>query len=76
MPTHHAFPMFHFDIEDFGRDLQVLKFEGREAISSPYLFDIELVSERKNLDLEKLYTDRHFLGLMQRTVASMDRSTG
>ncbi|WP_458130375.1 type VI secretion system Vgr family protein [Pseudomonas sp. Z2-11] len=62
MPTHHAFPTFHLDIEDFGRDLQVLKFEGREAISTPYLFNIELVSERKNLDLEKLLHRQAFLG--------------
>jgi type VI secretion system secreted protein VgrG len=61
MPTHHEFPLFHLDIQDFGHDLQVLEFKGREAISTPYLFDIELVSERKNLDLEQLLHRQAFL---------------
>jgi len=32
----------------------VLEFRGREAISQPYRFDLELVSERPDLDLESL----------------------
>ena len=35
-------------------DLQVLAFNGREALDTPYRFDLELVSERADLDLETL----------------------
>ena len=35
-------------------DLQVLAFDGREALDTPYRFDLELVSERPDLDLEAL----------------------
>ena len=35
-------------------DLQVLAFDGHEALDSPYRFDLELVSERPDLDLETL----------------------
>ncbi|MCQ4276483.1 type VI secretion system Vgr family protein [Stutzerimonas degradans] len=35
-------------------DLQVLSFEGHEKLNQPYRFDIEVVSERPDLDLEAL----------------------
>ncbi|QGW21562.1 type VI secretion system tip protein VgrG [Stutzerimonas degradans] len=35
-------------------DLQVLSFEGHEKLNQPYRFDIEVVSERPDLDLETL----------------------
>ena len=35
-------------------DLQVLAFDGREALDTPYRFDLKLVSERPDLDLEAL----------------------
>ncbi|WP_312598011.1 type VI secretion system Vgr family protein [Stutzerimonas nitrititolerans] len=35
-------------------DLQVLGFEGHEKLNQPYRFDIEVVSERPDLDLETL----------------------
>ncbi|MBU3056394.1 type VI secretion system tip protein VgrG [Pseudomonas indica] len=41
-------------IEGLSTDLQVLSFTGREALNLPYRFDIELVSERPDLDIEAL----------------------
>ena len=35
-------------------DLQVLSFDGHEKLNQPYRFDIEVVSERPDLDLETL----------------------
>ena len=45
---------FSLVIEGVQHDLQVLEFKGREAISQPFAFDLELVSERRDLDLEEL----------------------
>ncbi|MHC8384668.1 type VI secretion system Vgr family protein [Pseudomonas sp. LB3P14] len=42
-------------------DLQVLSFTGTEGISQPYRFDLELVSENPDLDLEKLLHKQAFL---------------
>ena len=42
-------------------DLQVLAFDGREALDTPYRFDLELVSERPDLDLESLLNRTAFL---------------
>ena len=52
---------FSLSIEDFSGDLQVLSFTGTEGISQPYCFDLELVSENHNLDLESLLHKRAFL---------------
>ena len=40
---------------------QVLAFSGREAISEPYAFELELVSERVDLDLHSLLHQPAFL---------------
>ena len=55
----------HFSllIEGVQHDLQVLEFRGREAISQPYSFDLELVSERPDLNLESLLHRQAFLAL-------------
>ena len=45
---------FSLTVEDYVGDLQVLSFTGTEGISQPYRFDLELVSENPDLDLEKL----------------------
>lgn len=45
---------FHLTIPDLEHDLQVLAFEGCEAISTPYSFEIELISEQSDIDLECL----------------------
>jgi len=52
---------FSLTIEGFSHDLQVLEFSGREAISQPFEFDLELVSERPDLDLESLLHQAAFL---------------
>ena len=41
---------FSLSIEGVEHDLQVLEFSGREAISQPYAFAVELISERPDLD--------------------------
>ena len=52
-------------IEGLEHDLQVLEFSGREAISTPYAFDVVLVSERPNLDLESLLHKQAFLAFSE-----------
>ena len=52
---------FSLHIEGVEHDLQVLEFSGREAISQPYRFEVELVSERPDLDLESLLQQPAFL---------------
>ena len=52
---------FSLNIEGVEHDLQVLEFSGREAISQPYRFDVELISERPDIDLESLLHQRAFL---------------
>jgi len=54
---------FSLTIEGVIHDLQVLAFTGREAISQPYRFDLELVSERPDLDLQGLLHQPAFLAL-------------
>src|SRR5471032_2297155 len=57
---------FSLTIEGVQNDLQVLSFSGKEAISSPYAFDVELVSERHELDLESLLHKPAFLAFSDR----------
>ena len=45
-------------LEGFSAELQVLSFVGREALNQPYRFDIELVSNRPDLQLEELLHKR------------------
>jgi len=52
---------FSLSIEGLEHDLQVLEFSGREAISQPYRFEVELVSERPDLDLQSLLHRPAFL---------------
>ncbi|WP_313087876.1 type VI secretion system tip protein TssI/VgrG [Pseudomonas sp.] len=54
---------FSLTIEGVEHDLQVLAFCGREAISQPYRFDLELISERPDLDLQSLLHKPAFLAL-------------
>ncbi|WP_277591595.1 type VI secretion system tip protein VgrG [Pseudomonas chlororaphis] len=48
-------------IEGFQSDLQVVSFKGIEGISQPFRFDLELVSENPDLDLETLLHKQAFL---------------
>ncbi|KWU50049.1 type VI secretion system tip protein VgrG [Pseudomonas palleroniana] len=43
-------------------ELKVLEFKGTEAISQPYRFNLELVSEQPDLDLESLLHRQVYLG--------------
>ncbi|WP_429439987.1 type VI secretion system tip protein TssI/VgrG [Pseudomonas sp. BS3782 TE3695] len=52
---------FSLTIDGFERDFQVLAFTGKEAISRPYFFNVELVSERSDLNLENLLDKEAFL---------------
>ena len=54
---------FSLSIEGASHDLQVLEFTGREAISQPFVFELELISERPDLDLESLLHQPAFLAL-------------
>ena len=54
---------FSLAIEGVEHDLQVLEFQGREALSQPFAFELELVSERPDLDLESLLHQPAFLAL-------------
>lgn len=56
---------FSLHIEGIEHDFQVLEFSGREAISQPYRFELELVSERPDLDLESLLHRSTFLTLAE-----------
>jgi len=52
---------FSLTLDGLEHDFQVLRFHGREAISQPYRFELELVSERPGLDLEALLHKPAFL---------------
>ncbi|WXL25701.1 type VI secretion system tip protein VgrG [Ectopseudomonas mendocina] len=52
---------FSLTIEGVSHDLQVLEFTGHEAINQPYEFELELISNRPDLDLESLLHQRAFL---------------
>ncbi len=54
---------FTLSLEGVEHDFKVLEFQGREAVSQPYRFDLELVSERPDLDLESLLHRPAFLAL-------------
>ena len=54
-------PRFRLAIDGQPSELQVLAFSGREAISQPYRFDLELVGERPDLALERLLHRPAFL---------------
>ncbi|PMY83348.1 type VI secretion system tip protein VgrG, partial [Pseudomonas sp. FW303-C2] len=54
---------FALTIEGLENDLQVLSLQGREAISQPFVFEVELVSEQPSLDLETLLHKPAFLQL-------------
>ncbi|AWT12309.1 type VI secretion system tip protein VgrG [Stutzerimonas frequens] len=54
---------FTLSLEGVEHDFKVLEFRGREAISQPYRFDLELVCERPDLDLESLLHRPAFLAI-------------
>lgn len=52
---------FSLTIDDLQHDLQVLRFTGKESISQPYTFEIELVSDRRSLNPDDLLHKQAFL---------------
>ncbi|WP_144443466.1 type VI secretion system tip protein TssI/VgrG, partial [Pseudomonas mandelii] len=54
---------FALTIEGLSSDFQVFSLQGREAISQPFVFEVELVSEQPSLDLETLLHKPAFLQL-------------
>jgi type VI secretion system secreted protein VgrG len=54
---------FALTIEGLSADFQVFTLQGREAISQPFVFEVELVSEQPSLDLETLLHKPAFLQL-------------
>ena len=56
---------FSLSIEGFGADFQVVSFSGNEGISTPYRFDVVLVSERADLDIERLLHQPAFLAFSE-----------
>ena len=51
----------HFSLQlPVAHDLQVLEFRGREALSTPFAFEVELVSERPDLSWKRCCTSRRF----------------
>ncbi|SDR80459.1 type VI secretion system secreted protein VgrG [Halopseudomonas litoralis] len=52
---------FTLDIPRIDHDFKVLSFQGTEAISQPYCFELDLVSERPDLDIEGLLHQPVFL---------------
>ena len=59
-------PRFTLTLDNPPSALKVLEFKGTEAISQPYRFDLELVSERSDLALEELLHRQAFLGFDDR----------
>lgn len=53
---------FNLTLDGLASDLKVYSFSGTEALSQPYCFDLELVSEQPDLDLEGLLHRPVYLG--------------
>ncbi|NUU34232.1 type VI secretion system tip protein VgrG [Pseudomonas sp. C2B4] len=54
-------PRFTLTIDGVQSEFRVLEFTGKEAISQPYCFDLELVSERPDIELESVLHRQAFL---------------
>ena len=53
---------FTLTLDGVASDLKVYRFNGKEALSQPYNYDLELVSEQPDLDLESLLHRQAYLG--------------
>lgn len=58
-------PQFTLAIPGLLHDLQILAFRGSEALNSPFTFEIECISERPDLDLERLLNQPAYLAFAQ-----------
>ncbi|MHC8322725.1 type VI secretion system Vgr family protein [Pseudomonas sp. GB2N2] len=54
-------PRFTLTVDGHPNELKVFEFNGEEAISQPYRFHLELVSERPDIELESLLHRQAFL---------------
>jgi type VI secretion system secreted protein VgrG len=59
-PANHS--AFNLTLDGVASDLKVYRFNGTEALSQPYCFDLELVSEQPDIDLEGLLHRPVYLG--------------
>ena len=57
--------IFKLDIEGVSHDLQVPEFRAREALNQTYKVELELVSERRDIDLESLMHRPAFLSFSE-----------
>lgn len=64
-----------FAVDGMEADLQVLGFEGHEKLNQCYRFEIELVSERPDLDLAAMLNRPAFLATAPPARACMASST-
>ncbi|MFJ3008284.1 type VI secretion system tip protein VgrG [Pseudomonas fluorescens] len=56
-------PHFNLTIDGIDSDFQVLSFTGREALNTPFEFELELVSEKASINLERVLHKLAFLQL-------------
>lgn len=54
-------PRFTLTVEGHSHEFKVLEFTGKEAISQPFRFDLELVSTRPDIELETVLHRQAFL---------------
>ncbi|MFN3582229.1 MAG: contractile injection system protein, VgrG/Pvc8 family, partial [Pseudomonas sp.] len=54
-------PHFSLLIQGLTHDFKVLEFTGHEAISKPYRFELDLISEQPDLDIETYLHQPAFL---------------
>ncbi|WP_304640725.1 hypothetical protein, partial [Pseudomonas sp.] len=54
---------FSLTLDGIEHDLKVLSFTAREAISQPYVVELQLVSDQANIDLEALMHKSAYLDL-------------
>ncbi|WP_304638738.1 hypothetical protein, partial [Pseudomonas sp.] len=54
---------FSLTLDGIEYDLKVLSFTAREAISQPYVVELQLVSDQANIDLEALMHKSAYLDL-------------
>ena len=63
-PANHS--AFNLTLDGVASDLKVYSFKGKEALSQPYCFDLELVSEQPDIDLEGLLHRQLYLSFDDR----------
>jgi type VI secretion system secreted protein VgrG len=56
-------PHFNLTVDGIDSDFQVLSFTGREALNTPFEFELELVSEKASINLESVLHKLAFLQL-------------